>query len=305
MQVNNSVSTSHSTPTINKKSDSPGDLRSKDLLHISFSWKQTCITETLQLRVKHSTAQFLHSGSVQSHTFFIQTQLKHSSSMGPHKPTRQGPCASFWPAQEPQTEETTVNELISNHIKVQNIGTTCPWSQKWQQTQYKQVGIYSCMCTKTAAQPMSHPALSKPSCFSGGAKTRNRTVEVLQLLVTCKSATMRIGKRSTGNLRIGHTRLCNPCLWQPAVSQGFATPVCDNLQSAKALQPLLVTTCSQPRLCNPCLWQPAVGQSLDLQLAHHMISHTVLTIRLALDRMFMLVKFKKLLLQSYFALEAG
>ena len=125
-----------------------------------------------------------------------------------------------------------LKELISNRIKVQNIGTTCPWSQKWERTQYKQVGIYSCMCPKTAAQPMSHPALSKPSCFSGGAKTRNRTVEVLQLLVTCKSATMRTGKRSTGNLRIGHTRLCNPCLWQPAVSQGFATPVCDNLQLA-------------------------------------------------------------------------
>ena len=39
--------------------------------------------------------------------FFIQTQLKHSSSMGPHKPTRQGPCASFWPAQDPRTEEAT------------------------------------------------------------------------------------------------------------------------------------------------------------------------------------------------------
>ena len=84
------------------------------LLHISFSWKQTCITETLQLRVKHSTAQFLHSGSVQSHTFFIHAQLKHGSSTGPHKPTRQGPCASFWPAQDPQTEEANAERT---HLK--------------------------------------------------------------------------------------------------------------------------------------------------------------------------------------------
>ena len=73
---------------------------------------------------------------------------------------------------------------------------------------------------------------------------------------------MRTEKHSTGNLRIGYTRLCNPCLRQPAVSQ-----------------------------------------SLDLQLAHHAISHTVLTIHLALDWMFTLVKFEKLSLQSYFDLD--